>query len=160
VPLRFVSLCLLGFAILASQFAVTSSATNARIISMNGSRISSVYYGLAPNFGFARSTQFIVDKMAADRRLLTIHPSESRQVNGTECLLRRVTFHGAPSPQNRRCFGQYMVPENFDCGGCDLDNLYEVFYNTGSDPHSGYYLPFLINDCNGCEPAERFCYNP
>jgi len=71
-----------------------------------------------------------------------------RQLFEALALLRPVLGHAN---------GQYMVPQWYDCLGCDDCNSYEQFSSTGTEPCNGYYYPHLIGDCQGCELAERWC---
>lgn len=144
----------------ASMTLATPKATTFRIIDFRGVQIPSVWHGLTSNVQFASHLWLLGKAKVQDKLLPQTRPPVSGTTPNSKCVFRQVAFHLAPAalPQGS-CIGQYMEPQRFDCGSCDDGIQYQVFYSTGTEPHHGYN-PSGIEQCNGCEVAERACYNP
>jgi hypothetical protein len=145
--------------------AATSNLVTFLVLNSGGIKISSIFRGLKPDPRFAQQLA-----LTARKQTMPQEPSPAfmnlvyRVGTNRECVLAEAQLHRirAAFPQGGHpCYGQYMEPQWNDCGAaCDEGIQYEVFYSTGSLPHNGYYVPLLLDECNGCVLPERGCYNP
>jgi len=140
--------------------AATGDIQTPRIINLCGLPVPSIYHGLKSDAKFAAQLKALATSMdSADGTGTPVLRKKASQCPVAPRASLRLASYALP--QGHPCYGQYMQPEWYDCGiDCDPEMQYERFYNTGSDPHNGYYIPIMPDVCNGCEIAEVACYNP